>query len=478
MPIEHESVPEYPEVERDYHRDQDEKENRETTPPSGEVVGHPAIMMAECYVGGDLERLTLGLRSLGHSPQDNYVPDDYFAWAEAVRRTSNSGGWTRAGSYVRRGTERAWMGDEAVEMPEDFDRIDLRAYSPTPAIVVLVGVFQLAGDAANFLDDELRTNRYLRLDVEGRFTHFVSAAHRKREAVDQERLRIRESARSWLSEQLPGTLTRDFRAPALPAIDFISTRLTRPFEEAEEPGGRRDDYRSILSIGQEHQVWESESHKGWRLMMPWRPRDDDWTLVVGAIDDPAFQYTGQARGNDEVDPHPRATPAFQDYFGELLVRWALVNLTVLYVERLASIRDSIATTPDRRWFSRQGRPTRGSLRLASSVIATTSFDAAVVASETAEMVDSEWRWIREVGLWVPVEEWAKERAEGSLFEDLGEGLKRRCEWIADLEARLRDQLLATTNLEVAALNISLQRQVFWITLIAVAIAVATLVVSS
>lgn len=478
MPIEHESVPEYPEDEKDYHREQDVKENRETTPPKGEVVGHPALMMAECYVGGDLASLTSGLRALGHQPQNNYDPDDYFAWAEAVRRTSNAGGWTRAGAYYRRGSEPAWMGEHEIDMPEDFDRIDLRAYSPTPAIVVLVAVFQLAGDAANFLDDELRTNRYLRLDVEGRFTSFVSAAHRKREAVSHERLRIRESARSWLSQQVPGTLARDFEGATLPTIDFISTRLTRPFEEAADPSGVRDDYRSILSIGQDHQVWESESHRGWRLAMPWRAGDDDWTLVAGAIDDPAFKYSGQARGNDEVNPHPRAIPAFHDYFGDLLVRWALVRLAASYVERLASIRDSIASTPERRWSGRNHKPTRGSLRLASSVIATTSFDAAVVANETAEMVDKTWRWMREVGLWVPVEQWAKDRAEASLFEDLGEGLKSRCEWIADLEARLRDQLLATTNLEVAAVSISLQRQVFWITVIAVAIAVVTLAVAS
>lgn len=472
-------MPDYPESENDYHRTRDERENRDTTPPDGEVVGHPAFMMAECYVGGDLESLTAGLRSLGHAPQENYDPDDYFAWAKKVRQTSYAGGWSRAGSYFRRGTKNVWMGDQEVDMPEDFDRIDLRAYSPTPAIVVLVAVFQLASDAANFLDDELRTNRYLRLNKVGRFTEYVSAAHRKRDALVHERLRIRESARAWLVENVPGTLARDFERETLPSIDFVSTRLTRPFEEPEDPQGAfDDDYRSILSIGHEHQVWESENHKGWRLAMPWRDGDDEWTLVAGARDDPDFKYRGQGRGSDEVDPHPRATPSFQDEFGDILVRWALVRLTVAYVEQLASIRDSIASTPRRGWFGRNSRPTRGSLRLASSVIATTSFDAAVVASETAEMVDKPWRWMREVGLWMPVAEWARERAEKSLFEEFGESVKGRCEWIMDLEARLRDQLLATTNLEVAAVNISLQRQVFWITLFAVAIAVATLVIQS
>ena len=471
MPIEHEEVPEYPDDEREFHVAQDQEENHETMPPDGEVIGHPAIMMAECYIGGDLDRLTSGLRALGLDQQHAYEPDNYFAWADAVRRTSNSGGWTRAGSFYRKGAEKQWMGDRAIEMPEDFSRIELRAYSPTPAIVVLVGAFELAADAARALDDELRTNRYLRVESDGRVTRYASAATRKHEAVLQERLRIRESARAWLVRNVPGTLTLDFEGVTLPALDFLSTRVTRPFEPSDDH--KLWDHRFLLSIDTDHEAWEATSHKGWRLAMPWRPADDEWTLVAGAIDDPAFSYHGQDAGDAKVYPHPRSGPKFHDYFGPLLVRWALLRLAIAYEGQLAAVRDSLATTPKRSLLKRRGR--RSSLNLATSVLTTTSFDASVFAHDALQMAATDWRWLRDVGAWEPIDEWAKERTEGGLAEVLGANLERRCEWITDLDGRLREQLLATTNLEVAAVNISLQRQVFWLTVIAVGVAVATLI---
>lgn len=472
MAIEHEDVPDYDEDEREFHIAQDKDENRDTTPPEGEVIGRPALMLSECYVGGDIEHLTAGLRALGLDHHNTFEPDDYFAWATAVRRTSNSGGWTRAGRFVREGGTKKWMGERPVPMPADFARVSLRAHSPTPAIVVLVATFELSVDASQSLDDELRTRRYLRVETEGRVTRYASAAQRKHEAVLNERVRVRESARSWLVDHMPGTLTRDFDGLALPSIDFITTRQVRPFEDSPNPA--TGDHRFLLSIDTEHEAWESSSHKGWRLALPWRTADDDWTLVAGAVDDPAFEYSGQAAGDDHVHPHPRAVPKYHDYFDGVLIRWALLRLATAYEAQLAEVRDSIAATSRPRRLTRR-RDRRASLNLATSVLTTTSFDASVFAHEVGQMAATDWRWQRDVGAWTPVEEWVRQRSEDGLAEVFGHNLERRCEWIADLEARLRDQLLATTNLEVASLNIMLQRRVFWLTVVAVAVAVATLI---
>jgi len=470
MAIQHEEVPDYPDREADYHEAQDVKENLETTPPEGEVIGHPVIMVAESYVGGDLERLTSGLRRMGLEGRGFLQPDDYFEWVGQVRRSSNFGGWCRAGEFHRAGTERKWMGTIAVEMPPEFARISLRAYAPTPAVVVLTAIFELSDNASGLLDEELRTNRYLRLEREGSVTTYKSAAHRKGEAVRAERERIQGLAEKWMAKNVPGTLSRDFPELSLPAIDFLSTRLVRPFEHTESDG--RFDHRTLLSIHNVMDVWESESHQGWRVSLPWRSSDDGWTLVAGAIDDPGFVYDGTFQKDQEVKPHPREVGRLDDYFGPLLVRWALSRLASAYEGQLAQIRDAIASTPEPRRFRRS--PRKAALEMATGVLSTTSFDASVFAHEVHEMAGTKWRWRRDVGDWEPVDDFARRRRHSDLASTLGRSLERRSEWITDLESRLRDQLMTSTNLEVAAVNISLQRQVFWLTLLAVGVAVVTL----
>lgn len=108
-------------------------------------------------------------------------------------------------------------------------------------MVVLTAVFELTSDAASALDDELRTRRYLRLERSGKLTHFLSARHRKLDALATERSRVLASAQSWLAASLPGTLIEDFGGRDMPAIEFITTRLAHPTEEDKDDAQARVD---------------------------------------------------------------------------------------------------------------------------------------------------------------------------------------------------------------------------------------------
>jgi hypothetical protein len=215
MVIEHETPPEYPESETEYHRQQDINENLETTPPEGEEVLRPVLMLAECFVGGDLDNLIAGCRAL-----------------DSVSRT---------------GGLRIGLADVKAELPGDFERVLLKAYAPTPSVVVVVATFVLRPDAARLLDEELRTNRYLRLEKQGRITRYSSAAHRKSDAVIAERTRVKTAGATWLAQNFAGTLSTDFQLDG-PTIDFYcrstvtatlgNPRLSRAGASARRGGPR------------------------------------------------------------------------------------------------------------------------------------------------------------------------------------------------------------------------------------------------
>lgn len=165
MAVVHENRPEYPAPEGDFDRELDERQNESTRLPSGEDVQRRVLQVSECYVGGDLDRLVEGCKALNIEPDNPFGGPDIYEWADSVRRTSSTGGWVVAASLYRQGTERKWMDDIAADLPEDFDRVRLKAMSPIPSVVVLLATFTLSYESANALNDELNTNRYLRIDT-------------------------------------------------------------------------------------------------------------------------------------------------------------------------------------------------------------------------------------------------------------------------------------------------------------------------
>lgn len=256
MGINHEVPPAYENLDGmersdvQFWRERDIEENWDSKPPEGEAIGRPVVKVAECFVGGDVQALVDGCRALGIAPADNFIrTGDVYTWVEQVRRTSRTGSWVDVGAGHTRAQERAWADDVEMDLPEDFERVVLKAFSPRPSVVFLVATFVLTPEAAAGVDDELRTNRFLRLDKRGRFTIFASAAHRKGDAVRAERARVIEAASAWVAQTFAGTLSRDFTGTTLPSIEFLTTQINEPFTDPQ-PSGRagRSDYTTLLSI--------------------------------------------------------------------------------------------------------------------------------------------------------------------------------------------------------------------------------------
>jgi hypothetical protein len=359
----------------------------------------------------------------------------------------------------------------------------LYAYAPTPAVTVAVATFILASESATALDDELRTDRYLRRDVRGSVTTFVGAAHRKGEEIDAERRRVQRVASKWLADNMPGTMSIDFGCAELPLLEVITTQLVAPFVEVErEKGTPFATYRSLLRINSDWDAWASLSTPLWRVGLPDSSgKGSQWAVVAGCVEDPVpVDDRGQEnRRASAVRPHPTAYGELADTFGPFLVRWALRCLLMKYESRLAQVRDDLASEqPKRRRIRLPSR--RKNLNVvanAQDVLSALAFDAAVVSQELLEFADNERAWRHEVPNFKACAEF-RDDDYPSLGELLAEDIVDRCRWASSTEARLRDQITVMSNLEVSATNLRLQRQVFWLTIATVAIALVGIVVSA
>src|SRR6478735_5537048 len=159
MAIEHEAQPDYrallgPDEYDDHWLKVDAEENLDSRPPFGERVLRPVLMLTEAFVGGDLEGMVAGCRDLGFADEWVTGRTDVYTWASQVRRSSRTGSWVDIGVVVPQSGTRPWFQGVTAEIPDDFERVHLRAYSPTPSVVFLVATFDLTSIAAARVDEE------------------------------------------------------------------------------------------------------------------------------------------------------------------------------------------------------------------------------------------------------------------------------------------------------------------------------------
>ena len=492
MAVVHEDRPEYPGAEGEFDRELDDRQNESTKLPAGEDVQRRVLQISECYVGGDLDRLTQGCKALDIKPDNPYGGLDIYAWADSVRRTSSTGSWVLVANLYRQGTEKKWIDDIAAELPEDFDRVRLKAISPMPSIVVLLATFTLSDRSSNALNDELNTNRYLQIETIGSIHRYHSAIHRKQKEVAEERNRVRTAASKWLAHTFPGTIISDFKRDSLPAIEVITTKKADPFSRqdltdlpAEDISNYLEDYRYLLSIESDTYAYTSSYNSDWKIATNFRPHDDPWTIVCArkltAEESPQSNITF---GGHYTDDH-----FIENYFGGLMVRWAIKCLVECYEGTVTQVRDDLARSPavnKRRWNiikqivqNSLRTQTLESLERTSRILNNTIFDATIVSSEVEKWASNDSRWNYELDEYKQTRDWGDGQIDELYFDKmLRTSLKDRAEWFGETIPLLRSELELRASIESTAANFRLQQIAMVLAILAIGISVVAIVLTS
>jgi hypothetical protein len=475
MAIEHETPPDkYPddnEGDAAFWREQDLLENKSTRPPEGEEVRRPGLLLTDCFVAGDADRLVEGLTFLGFDPDGRLGPGSGFeTWIQHARRTGRPGGWLEVGSVLPAPAQVfRFHAQVQAELPEEFTQILLRLSAPIPGLIALTAFFRLSDAAALGIDNQLRTDRFLRVEKRGSTTSYASSRHRKHEAVKAEREGMREIATTWLAQTFAGTLTAQFQMGTLPCVELLALKQHDPFVDPGQRANVTDDYRFLLSIDHGGDAFESpEELRGWRIGAPWRSTDPQWVLVAGCRD-PGTETAAseQQQDADPGLPYPRPTEAHYllDTFAGLNEQFAVVALLTQYEAELARVRDGLASADT----------AEATLRRLSTVKSTffdLTFDAALVAHGVASWAEHEGRWSYNVPQLIPASAFRRE-AQPDLH--LSESLRWRAQaaatWIDEMEGRLREQLTVTSNIEAASTNIKLVQVTLVVSLLALIVAV-------
>lgn len=464
----------------------DQGDNEASRLPDGEEVHLAGLVLAETFTPSTVSTL---YRALASFPASG---DKKKEWADRVTRgrsAAGMAGWVSIGP-IRRAGEPV-LGGELIDptLPASVEATWAYLFFPAPSLTVLVTTFTLTdevGDLSPLLRADYRSEASdVRVRISGHLgwiraripfpwsrpkihqvTYSVSRAEDQKRQACESLISAHETAcQAWLAGRFPGTFSAT-KPINWPVVRLLLTKESVPFEVSRPrwltPPG--------LAFGPD--VWRSTDQPGWAIKLSSGTRSR------------RFAATAAARRRDAVrEPAPSGegettwllTQQFALYQSPLVARWAIACLLSLYADRLAEVRDRAAR------HRRVSRPVRQARNLDGYLLGD-GLDASTVAADMRDLAENLEYFRRNVPEYTedlsdypePVRcqqqpqelvPWLRER-----LQHQGLGLER------DIDVTTRN-ISASAGLRQAIANTRLQRMVLFLTVIAIAIAVISLVVA-
>jgi hypothetical protein len=453
---------------RDAFRDMEEhaasregEDNARSTPPPEEDIRVHSIWMMECFTPSTIAGLLRGLEKTGLDQDPISWASDHKPLAWVLRsRTGVWGGWTKVGRFSRIATPWSIRGP----LPTGTSGVDLELHSVAPSVTVLIARFDLDDDLSNSLNVAMRRRyraRIVKRPKRGTITE-EPVDTVKLEAIRDARLALHRRCAGWMAENFPGVFARQPSSKKThPAWTFISLTQATPFPPIDQSDV--EPYLRILGLGQEIDVWRHDALPGIRIGAPSRDDKQDEMTVAGRWDDLFSEDLLKHRGGKT--PHAMSS-LLHDELQRTFALWALGSLLRRYQAGVAKLRDELAQST-----SRSTRTVRRRLKHLRAQLTSVSLDAQQTTADIRLASKRPW-FLRDALPLVPVESrfWEPNTTFHRVLD-----YREVSEVIEGSEKSLRDLLIAASSLEVAEVNIRIQRAVLLLTIVLAILGVAAIV---
>ena len=463
--------------------DWDQRDNGETRLPDGEEVHLAGLVLAEAFTPSTVPALRKGLEDFPGSRDK--AKEEWLALLTKSRSAAGAGGWASLGVVRRIGDAFALLGSVDPALPDGIEAVWPYLFFPTPSLTVIVATFTLtdqAGDLSDLLRADYRANATdFRLQVYGRFgrlrAHIPWARPRShggswtlRRAEDQKRLaceslitRREADCWIWLADRFPGRFSAE-KSSDRPAARLLLTKESVPYSDSGRwlaPAG--------LSFGPG--IWQSTDPAGWFLKFGDWPRDRRFTITAAARSRDAARGHG---GGESGDTIWYLTQDFAVDQSALVARWAMTCLLSLYTDRLAELRDRAGTR------RRVSRPVRQGRDLDRYLIGD-GLDASTVVSDLEGFTRHLSRFRRHVPEYSEYLDGYPEPLQSGqpaeLIPSMREQLQAQAETLGRDTAATTVNIRASAELRQSMANTRLQRVILCLTVLAITVAIISLVVA-
>ncbi len=469
------------ECDRDLSRDWDEKENDETRLPASEAIHLGGFVFTEAFTPSTVSSL---YKTLEQWPVERDSRKKELIDGLARSRGGRGGGWQSLGVVRPPGTFVLGMGYRDPDLPSGVEAVWLNVSYVTPSVAIVAATFTLsesAGDLSELLRADYRMEHFnVKLRVYGRWGrlraripwarpdrygigHDINHPEdAKRKAVEALVSRYEQACSDWFFARFQGRFAAAEERER-PVIRLMLTTKEAPFAE-------RNRWLRPVGLDFAHPLWRSDELKGWWLSEErWGLRGDRRMTTLAARRSDAAEDESEGETDES---NWSLTQRIDRYGASLAARQALSALLRIYSARLAVLRDKAGVK------RRLRRPVREGRELDNFLIRD-GLDASTLTSDlkafTKDLDFFRWGVPEFTEYRDHLGGKGKERPSLEYVPELCSAIRRRAARLAGDVIATTQNIKASAELRQAIANTRLQRFASTLAVVAVIVAVISLI---
>lgn len=455
--------------DRTYVREHDKKENERSRIPADQNLRARMIWGIELYGPTEIDALYAGLKKLDWGSAGSWKHGDGALNWIRQQRSYGSGGWFNVGYVLRREQRgRFPMIHNYAPLPAGVDSLLVGTFQLSPSLTgVLVG-FKLEECLARRYEAELNRDRVTSRERSHRprAISIISPRNQKQRVIEALRADLRRMAGSWFRRHLPGYFCGLEHPAAFPTMELLTVQDGPILQDptiAEAFYGWR---RLLANVGPSH-IWTYGESAGLQLAMDRYSDENEGLHIVAALDVAAFAgETLKYGGENAPDAYIHAC---NELLGGLLVHASTVEYLREQSRDLNITREKLKT-------ARSGRNNVMRTLHEIRLFFDRTLGTPVIARELAGK-SKEAGWYRHDCSRFTAPAWGKTEKPRELSEEIRGRVHFLASRLTNEETAIRAHFEQLSSILSIRESIKAQRRMEWLTILAVSIAVVSLVVA-
>jgi hypothetical protein len=458
-----------------WHREhRDAKENIDGLPPESEEIRHQCVWVVEAYPPSLVKGLAEGLQKHGWAVPTFAHSIDAVAWLDDSRKGLFGGGWLNLGVITSPESQGGWMQHRVMSLPEGIEYIIGGLYQTLPSVTFAVFQFVLSVDSRDRGVEECLRRQYQSIGERTSGGYTIHTPENQRiAAVRESRRDLRRSCENWTGSHFPGFFSRTNATTkrGFPTCELITFKEKRGFELGTPE--KVPNFLWTIGIESPFGAWQSAELPGLRFgqALDRMQGDEPWAWILAGRWSEIFSDDEELKGYGDRT-RDGITSRLSMTFGRtpvMLALWAMLNE---WAEQLSTQRDKVA---------RLIAPNQlGALLEVQTELGSQQGDLGPILDEVQRLATNEKRFMYDLCEFLPVDE---RLFKGPLFKWMLENIMAQLEIMRAREAAIRQSITiatetiqAITQHKLAAVNLTLQQTMTWLTFVGIVVAVIALVV--
>ncbi|WP_428235750.1 hypothetical protein [Gracilimonas sp.] len=449
---------------RHHRMKRDPEDNQKSAVPEDVRIYMPSLWVIEAYPPTFINNLIDGLKKGDFVEQHSRIHNrNILDQINLMRSVGFRNNWYHLGIFASK--DSSMFPTMNANIPEGVSHISSYLHQFVPSTTILASQFYLNKDLQKTIEEPLSKDYQTVAIVNKDRTRYNSVIHQKQDAYLYQMEFIRTLCSNWVDSSFPGLFSSDLIKRNHPTSELILFEADDPIEGKQNPYG---SYKNIMGFKSDFDMYQSSDLKDFVMTLDEKYSSNRSSILFGGnidkvLSDKKLEAYG---GSDKV----QRIAGWSYYLHKTLSFWSLTDIVFEYYRKQNNLRDKLGaidhSSDENALFELQNIENELIELQANSI---------PLANELYSVID-EKGFDYDLFDFAPI---AKElRGKKTFIELRKDLLKRKAlsiiendKQITRITSSLTNLITGQINLKLSESNNKLQKRIFWLTLLAVIIAV-------